>query len=483
MLKKIIKGNNPLSLFSYVKASIFSGVIAFVICEILFDRLTKNLYTPIGVMLYFLLFGSILFVTLVVLLSKKLSAKEFNLKLRAVWKPFLVVLFIFLLTTTVFEFLYELGKEEIPEPTSLIFLIDDSGSMKGNEADRVKALNDVMKNSDLPFSVYSFADDAKQLWNMSRYQSNITEEELGFLSSGGTNIIPSIKHVLKDLENGVMKNAGQSPKILLVSDGGSSLMGLHSLTKRCKNQMVSVSSIGMQGSSETTLKRIAQATGGVYVPCTDIAMLGADLTKAIDSDTDRNLLSNRIVFKNDGLYAFLRLLFLSIMGILWSFLKMMLISETKDYGRKMFVCSLLLCVLGSFLIEFGTANEISATILRLVFVVMWATTIGTLPSKKNVEEVNGGDTSYPTVIPDGMIKLNNVTQTTPGADELKQIGGEALFDKNETTGNDSTLFTKNNGLFGNNDAQNQSRNGLFNNNQNGNNIFGNKNNGENNGIF
>jgi len=79
--------------------------------------------------------------------------------------------------------------------------------------------------------------------------------------------------------------------------------------------------------------------------------------------------------------------------------------------------------------------------------------------------------------------LNNVTQTTPGADELKQIGGEALFDKNETTGNDSTLFTKNNGLFGNNDAQNQSRNGLFNNNQNGNNIFGNKNNGENNGIF
>lgn len=483
MFKKTTKGNNPFSLYSYVKANIFSGVIAFVIGEFLFDRLTENLYTPLGVMLYFLLFGCILFVTLMVLLSKKLSAKEFNLKLRALWKPFLVVLFIFLLTTTVFEFLYELGKEEIPEPTSLIFLIDDSGSMKGNEADRVKALNDVMKNSNLPFAVYSFADNAKLLRNMEVYQTDITEENLNFASNGGTNIIPSINRVLEDLDNGVINNTGQRPKILLVSDGASSLLGLRSTAKKCKSRMVSISSIGMQGSSESPLKRIAASTGGVYVSCNDVTMLGDDLTQAIASDESRNLLSKRIIFKNDGIYAILRILFLSLMGVLWSFLKMMMLSETKELCRKMFVCSLVFCIIGTCIIEVGFANEISATLLRLIFVVMWAITIGTLPLKNNVADFNSDGIPDPAVTPDGMIKLNNVTQTTHGVEELKQIGGDALFKKDENSGNDSNLFLKNDGLFGNNCVQNQRGNGIFNNTQNGNKLFGNENNGEDGGIF
>ena len=483
MAKQTVKGNNPFCIFSYVPISFFSGVIAFVFGEFLFDRLTENLYTPLGVMLYFLLFGCILFVTLMVLLSKKLSAKEFNLKLHALWKSFLVVLFAFLLITTVFEFLYELGKEEIPEPTSLVFLIDDSGSMKGNEADRVKALNEVMKNSNLPFAVYSFADDAKLLRNMEVYQTDITEENLNFASFGGTNIIPSINYVLEDLDNGVINNAGHSPKILLVSDGGSSLLGLRSTAKKCKSRMVSISSIGMQGSSEAPLKRIAASTGGVYVSCNDVTLLGDDLIKAIASDESRNLLSKRIIFKNDWIYAILRILFLSLMGVLWSFLKMMMLSESKELCRKMFVCSLIFCIIGTCIIEVGFANEIPAILLRLIFVVMWAITIGTLPPKNNVSDLNGDGILDPAVTPDGIIKLNNVTQTTSDVEELKQIGGEALVKKDENCGNDSNLFSESNGLFSNNSVKNQSGNGIFNNTRNGNNLFKNENNDEDGGFF
>lgn len=483
MVKRTNIRNKPFFLSSYLQASIFSGVIAFIIGELLFERLTENLYTPLGIMLYFLLFWCILSVTLMVLLMKKLSAKDFNLKLRTSGKFYLIVLLIFLLTTIAFEFFYELGKEEIPEPTSLIFLIDDSGSMRGNEADRVKALNDVMQNSNLPFAVYSFADNAKLLRNMDVYQTDIIEENLNFASYGGTNIIPSINHVLEDLDNGVIKNAGQSPKILLVSDGGSSLLGLRSTAKKCMSRMVSISSIGMQGSSEATLKRIAAATGGVYVSCNDVTMLGDDLTKAIASDESRNLLSKRIIFKNDGLYAVLRILFLSLMGVLWSFLKMMMLSESNELCRKMFVSSLIFCIIGTCIIEVGFASEISATLLRLIFVVMWAITIGTLPQKNNAADFNGGGIPDPAVTPDGMIKLNNVTQTTPGVEELKQIGGEALFKKDENSGNDSNLFSKNNGLFGDNGVENQSVNGIFNNTKHGNSLFGNKNNGGDGGIF
>lgn len=483
MVKQTNKGKKHFLASPYILASVLAGVVAFFIGEFLFEKLTEKLYTPLGIMLYFLLFAGILFITLIILLSKKLSVNDFKLKLCALGKAFFVVLLVFLLITTVFEFLYELGKEEIPEPTSLIFLIDDSGSMQGNESDRIKALNDVMKNSSLPFAVYSFANDAKQLRNMDVYQSDITEENLNFASSGGTDIISSINHVLKDLDDGVINNAGQSPKILLVSDGGSSLFGLRSTAKKCKNRMVSVSSIGMQGSSETTLKRIAETTGGVYVSCTDVTSLGADLTKAIASDSSRNLLSERIVFKNDWIYAVLRILFLSIMGVIWSFLKMMMISESEEICRKMFVRSLILCILGTCVIEFGFANEISAILLRLIFVVTWAITIGTLPSKNNVADISGvGVIQNPTIKLNGVVKVDSITQGTPDAQEVKQISGKNLFEKGDNSTTNPSIF-KNNGIFSNGNTQSQSGQNIFNKGKKGNSLFGNDSNSEDNNIF
>ena len=120
MARKTGKGNKSFFVTSYVLVSLFSGVIAFVVGELLFEKLTEKLYTPIGIMLYFFIFVGILFVSLMTLLGKKLTTNDYNLKLRSIWKPFLIVMFVFLLLTTVFEFLYEIGKEEIPVLMELI---------------------------------------------------------------------------------------------------------------------------------------------------------------------------------------------------------------------------------------------------------------------------------------------------------------------------------------------------------------------------
>lgn len=472
---------------SYLIVTIILGIIFFILGECIFEVLTKRMFTPLGILLYFLLFFSVIFVGLTVLLCKKLSAADFSIKVRSAWKILLVLLLAFLLLIGFFEFLYELGKEEIPEPTSLIFLIDDSGSMSGNEPDRIMALNDVMKDNKLPFAVYSFTENAKQLRNMEVFSSNISEQDLGFVSSGGTSIIPSIKQVLNDLEQGLIRNPGQYPKIILVSDGASSSIGLRSMAKKCWGQNVSISSIGMEGCSESLLKRIAETTGGVYVPCTDITMLGENLTKAVASDTSRNLLSERIVFKNDGLYAVLRILFLSLAGVVWSALKIMLISEDNKFCKKMFIFSVILCILGAVILEFGNGSGISASFLRLVFDVLWAVTLGTLPPKSNPgESVNTGSAFPPPPVPNGTMDVKMVSQDKPSTDELKQINGESLFgkDKNDGDAANGNGFFKSGGIFDSNTSKNQGS--VFgNNNSSQNGLFGNKNNndGGNNGIF
>ena len=456
----------------YVQVSMLSGIIAFIVGEFLFERLTERLYTPLGIMLYFFIFFCILFVAMTVILIKKLTVAEYNLKLRSSWKFFLILLIIFLMLTTLFEFLYEIGKEEIPEPTSLIFLIDDSGSMRGNEKDRVQAINDVMKNSRLPFAIYSFTEDAKQLRNMDIYRSDISEDEIAFASAGGTSIIPSINHVLSDLEKGVITNAGLNPKILLVSDGNSSLFGLRSMVKDCKRQMVNVSSIGMRGSSESTLKKIAKSTGGVYVSCTDVTTLGAELTKAIASQNSRNLLSERIIFKNEKLYAFLRIFFLMIMGLLWSALKIMMLSENKEFCRKIFVLSMLFCILGAFLVEFGNSKGISSVFLRLIFDVLWATTPGTLP-KKVIEETDGVDSPGKQVLPNNKIKVNMITHKANESGELKHISVGELFKSDDNSGihNSENDLPKNKSRFFKDNGYTQVGNSLFGNDHNSDNPF------------
>ena len=455
MTKKLSAKNKPAI---YLILSAVAGIAIWFVGEKLYEILTKKLYTPLGILLYFLVAFVIISALLIILLIKKMPASDFKSKMRSVWKLLLIFLLIFLFITGLFEFLYEIGETEIPEPTSLIFLIDDSGSMSGNEADRVKALNDVMKNSSLPFSVYSFSSDAKQLIKMGTYRNELTEADLAFSSKGITDIIGSINDVLRDLESGTINNAGLSPKILLVSDGGSSSFGLRSMARACRKHMVSISSIGMRGCSESLLQKIADSTGGVYVSCTDISALGADLTKAVASDTDRNLLSERIVYKNDGLYGFLRILFLSLAGLLWSVMKTMLISEEKKSGRTAFTFSVLSCFAGVLILEFGTAAGMSAVFLRLIFDVLWAMTYGSLPSKKSVVIAEGG--SDIPIFSKGQIKVNQISSEKASAENLKQIGVKP-------TSENSSLFKGGNngaGIFGNENAFAQKNSGLFGNN-------------------
>lgn len=361
--------------------SLIVGVVFWLLGELLFNTLTQKMFTPLGIALYFLIFGIILCVVITAFgyfqvdLSNKANAR--NTKGSIGLLAFVLIL-VFLLAG-VFEFLYELGVKNDIQPTSYIFLIDDSGSMAGNDPSntRPSAIEEIMKDSaDLPYAVYKFESEATLLKGMGKYAPGDVSQ-MNFQSYGGTSILGAIRTVQDDLRSGKLTGAGDQPRIILFSDGGSSAFGLRNVAKDCVDNGVSICSVGFGGCNASFLKRIANLTGGVYVYCDDVSNLAASLKQAAYGNADRNLLSTRFMMKKDGLYCVLRIVFLSIVGIFWSIMKKLAAQNIKSTFEKSTLVYILLCAAGALIMEF-LSRILPISIVRLLFCLAWAVVFGTL---------------------------------------------------------------------------------------------------------
>lgn len=104
--------------------------------------------------------------------------------------------------TMLLEYLYELNpKQKIIEPTSYIFVIDESGSMSGNDPEglRYDAVSEIMNSTDsqLPYMVYAFSSEAKILRDM----GPMTENEAAFTVTcdGATSIYETTLRILQEI--------------------------------------------------------------------------------------------------------------------------------------------------------------------------------------------------------------------------------------------------------------------------------------------
>lgn len=364
--------------------SIIVGVVFWIIGELLFDLLTERLFTPVGISLYFLLFSIILSAVLLIIgffqVDLHESGNARNTK-EAIRLGIILIVILFMLAGA-FEFLYELGDQSLPEPTSFILLIDDSGSMSRNDSmnDRPNKIDEFMKASgDLPYAVYKFTSDAVLIKGMGMYTyDDISQME--FDSYGDTGIIKSINTVVDDYEQGVLSGGGEYPRIILFSDGGSSSFGMRRATKRCINDGITICSVGFGGCDERYLEKIANMTGGTYVYCDDVAGLDKSMKKVATAHLERNLLSVRSVIHKDWLYCILRLLFLSILGIIWSIIKNTVTQNIDEGTSNQLVKYIGCCLIGVLFVEF-ISNYLSMSVVRLVFCITWALAFGTLTPK------------------------------------------------------------------------------------------------------
>ena len=110
----------------------------------------------------------------------------------------------------------------------------------------------------------------------------------------------------------------------------------------------------------------------------DIDDLPTQMGTVITAHASRNLISSRTVFSRDLLYAIMRVVFLSLVGVVWSWMKYETYCSAKaEVNRWVFTLSLILCTFASILLEvFLQRLWMPPAVARLVFCVLWAITPG-----------------------------------------------------------------------------------------------------------
>ena len=342
-----------LSILPLIISLVFAGAWIF-IGGLIYNSLLEKLWTPLLISIYITGLAFSLFLSIIASNALCRNAKPRNLE----YKRAFIVLGAIFLCSMLFEFLYELDPTNIKldKPTSYIFLIDDSGSMSGNDPDYMRndSIYNVMQDcdDDFPYSIYSFSDECKQILPMSP-ASTAQQKNYGFESSGGTDIQGAIQYVLDDIDTGVLQ-AGKYPRILLLSDGLSFYDEYQDVIEECTNNNVSISTIGFGGADKSFLQLLAEDTHGTFVWVDDINQLTNAMNTAVTShfSYSRDLLGYRPHLSNDTLFSVLRIVFMLILAIGFVLIKVFMFSTFDEKNIALYTF-IIFALLGAITPEFG----------------------------------------------------------------------------------------------------------------------------------
>ena len=282
------------------------------------------------------------------------------------------------LLAALFQWLYSLDfKDRSADPTSYIFVIDDSGSMSGNDpADsRFDAIRTVMESmpADFPFMVYRFTDRAELMRDMAPLTAG---DDFSFgESNGGTDIKAALQTVLFDLQSGLW-DGGDNPRVLLLSDGQSNGT-LRTLLKDYVAEGISVSTIGFGSPNDRLMQRIATRTGGVYIYVDDISLLPDAMRTASAAHVDRTLVSARSGMPGGVLYGILRIVFDFLLCFGIGLLAMTAYGRSDSMEITAFFAAVT-ALLGALLMELGTDLGLSEGLMWCFLWVLTAATVGTI---------------------------------------------------------------------------------------------------------
>lgn len=280
------------------------------------------------------------------------------------------------------EFIYECNPNiKSIEPTSYIFVIDESGSMSGNDPGglRYEAIPEIMKAAEegFPYMVYTFSDDTQIIRDMAPLDAEY--EPIPVNSDGGTAIYGTILRILQDYKNGVW-DGGSNPKVVFLTDGSATDLSnvflwfkgnmpeFNAALEEYYNLGINISTVGLGSVDREIMTKMAETTGGVFVNIQNASDLASAMKTAASSYSDRNLLSIRYMKRWDTLYGFLRILFLTIIGTVIG--SLMLLAYMEDSSIPIIIVSSIICsLIGSVLFEIGLKIGVYQSLL---WIVLWA---------------------------------------------------------------------------------------------------------------
>lgn len=298
---------------------------------------------------------------------------------------------------TLFQYLYSLEpKITNSESTSLIFLIDDSGSMDVSDPQgvRYEVLDEILKEypEDFQYAIYGFNDEIYSIRNMAPKNAGNDFQIPQY--GGSTEIRHSLDYLIDEIESGNL-NGGDNPQVILLSDGAATDIGIfHSINKTLKKynkNRVVISTVGLgQYVVSEQLYEIADSTGGVYVNASDVSQLKQAYEKAKGhSNSTRHLYGYRRPKKADALAAVTRILFLTIMGGIIGIAGAVCCFYNKRFSFSA-ICGVITAFIGSLLMELGTqVFGASPSFMWLLMWILFAMVIS-FKLKIKAEQINVG---------------------------------------------------------------------------------------------
>ena len=373
----------------FLVLSIIIGVVLGFVLELFYQNFfpmgSRVLFVTAYIVLYSLAFG-------IVLLIKGMTNGTFV----NFGKIILLTLLSFVVLTgctALFEYIYEMNINVVKTKYSdmqYVFIIDDSGSMKtipgysqvGNDPGlkRYDAVEEIINSLDSTnkFAVYKFDNETRcvtpfgtqesKTYKLDRY---INDEDCG------TFMMTAISTALND----VPLSQSVHTKVIVLTDGQPMDDEMYNdIITKCQDNNVSISSVGFGAPDSAFLTRMANDTGGTYVLVNDLSSLSEDVGTVVRTnngeEVDRDLIGKRYDSKETSvLYAFLRIIFLILLGVLWTIFKMLLVGE-KKYTKKALVISIVLCSVAGILCELlMLPYMIPSSLVRILFCALWAVTL------------------------------------------------------------------------------------------------------------
>ncbi len=309
--------------------SILAGVVFAVIGEVLYQALKGILPRVAVAELYFV--GLFLFLGLAIwLIGKTVYSRTYK---GVPMKQWVRVFLAMLVLTAGFELLYEIeiGKKE----DAYIFAIDCSNSMYGNFIDavtgdfvedgndseglRFRAIDSMLadKPDDFQYAVYLFGSEvvcAREMGPKSDGQEYPRESEMG-----GTAVKLTLETLMRDIKNKDMDLSKLNAHVIFLSDGVatdlSDINEINSVLDEYVEEGLSIGTVGVIGADENLMTLIADKTGGVFVNVDDVNDLEEAMFKAGDLGDERHLLGYRNSENLNLLYAVMRILLITGLGI------------------------------------------------------------------------------------------------------------------------------------------------------------------------
>lgn len=350
------------------------GTLFGIFTNLIFENFMSSIWTPLAMALYFLAFAIMLSI-LVIIVVRKLGHNDVK---KLMIRDMAILLVVVFAISMLFEFLYELGLNvEIAEPDSYILMIDDSGSMESSDPglQREKAVSSLLqdKPSSFSYAIYTFSNGVEQVREMLPKSAGYKTMDLK--TDGGTAMFGCLEQVLSDISTGKLKKTSAT-RVLLLSDGyaGDAPLMKSKLLKGYIENNIVISTIGLgSGVDESTMKQIAEYTGGVYIHIDDASMLDTAMIDASVQSSTRNLLGYRGFCTTNTLHAILRVVFLLIIIALIYILK--IYSYGKYYNPNLIISGIL-CVIAGILPELALEQFFwNDNLVRILFCVLISVTL------------------------------------------------------------------------------------------------------------